>query len=161
MTLPRFLAVALLVLCPGLVAHAGGKKGDETAISFHLQAEETDNAKMTFPQLTNGKQLMFKRSPEIITKDIAAFKPFPSQDGDGAGLVIQLKPTPKNRFTAISNANVNRWMVAMVNGRVVDAVIIDRQVEDGVLVIWKGVGDAEITALDKKFPRIGEAKPRK
>lgn len=161
MTLPRLFAVALLSLTPGLSAHASGKKGEATGISFHLQADETDNPKMVFPQLTNGKQLVFRRAPEVNTKDIAAFNPFPSQDGDGFGVVLQLKPVAKNRFAALSNAAVNRWMVAMVNGRIVDAVLIDKEVNDGFLVIWKGIGAAEIDAFDQKVPRIGEEKPRK
>jgi hypothetical protein len=44
---------------------------------------------------------------------------------------------------------------------VVDAVIVDREINDGHLVIWKGIGAAEIDALDQKIPRIGEEKPRK
>jgi hypothetical protein len=161
MTLPRLLAVVLLALCPGLTAHAGGKKGEATGISFHLQADPTDNPKMIFPQMTNGQQLVYRRNPEISTKDIAAFNPFPSQDGEGYGALLQLKPSAKNRFSAITNASVNRWMVAMVNGRVVDAVIIDKQVDDGHVVIWKGIGQAEIDAFDAMVPRIGEKKPRR
>jgi hypothetical protein len=161
MNLPRLIAVVLLALCPGLTTHAGGKKGEKSGISFHIQADPTDNPKMIFAQPTNGQQLVYRRNPEILTKDIAAFNPFPSQDGEGYGAVVQLKPSAKSRFAAISNININRWMVAMVNGRVVDAVIIDKQVDDGYLVIWKGIGKAEIDAFDAMVPRIGEKKPRR
>jgi len=161
MTLPRLLAIVLLAWCPGLTAHAGGKKDGKSGISFHLQADPTDNPKMIFPQMTNGQQVFYRRNPEVMTKDIAAFNPFPSQDGEGLGALLQLKPSAKNRLAAVTNANVNRWMVAMINGRVVDAVIIDRQVDDGHLVIWKGIGQAEIDAFDTQVPRIGEKKPRR
>jgi hypothetical protein len=161
MTLPRFFAIALLSLCPGLIAHAGGKKGEKSGISFHMQGDPTDNPKMIFPQLTNGQELVYRRNPEFMTKDIAAFNPFPSQDGEGYGAVLQLKPGAKNRLAAITSANANRWMIAMVNGRLVDAVLIDKQVDDGLLVIWKGIGAAEIEAFDSQVPRIGEKKPRR
>ena len=161
MTLPRLFAVAVLALSPGLSAHASGKKGETSGISFHVQAEETDNPKLVFPQETAGKRVFYRRSPEVITKDIAAFNPFPSQDGEGFGVVLQLTPNAKSRFAAISNSSVNRWMVAMVNGRIVDAVIIDKEVNDGYLVIWKGIGAAEIDAFDQTVPRFGEKKPRK
>jgi hypothetical protein len=160
MTLPRLLAVVLLALCPGLTAHAGGKKGEKTGISFHIQADPTDNPKMIFSASPMGKELPFRRNPELVTKDIAAFNPFPSQDGEGYGALLQLSPSAKNRFAAISNASVNRWLVAMVNGRVVDAVLLDKQVDDGYMVIWKGIGKAEIDAFDAMVPRIGEKKPR-
>ena len=161
MTLPRLFAIALLSLCPGLTAQAGGKKGENSGISFHLQGDPSDNPKMIFQQFNAGQQMVFRRNPEVMTKDIAAFNPFPSQDGQGFGMVIQLKPSAKNRIAAVTNANVNRWMLAMVNGRRVDTVIIDKMIEDGHLVIWKGIGAAEIEAFDKKIPRIGEAKPRR
>jgi len=161
MTLPRLFAIAALALCPGLTAHASGKKGEPTAVSFHLQADDTDNPKLIFPQPTAGKNVFYRRAPDVNFKDIAAFNPFPSQDGDGFGMMVQLKPHAKHRVAALTNGSVNRWMLAMVNGRVVDAVIVDREINDGHLVIWKGIGAAEIDALDQKIPRIGEEKPRK
>jgi hypothetical protein len=161
MTLPRLFAIAILSLCPGLTAQAGGKKGEDSGISFHMQGDPSDNPKMIFQQLNAGQQMVFRRVPDFTTKDIAAFNPFPSQDGQGFGAVLQLKPSAKNRLFAVTNANINRWMLAIVNGRKVDAVLIDKGVEDGHLVIWKGIGAAEIEAFDKEVPRIGESKPRR
>ena len=46
MTLPRLFAIAVLSLCSGLTAHAGGKKGENSGISFHLQGDPSDNPKM-------------------------------------------------------------------------------------------------------------------
>jgi len=161
MTLPRLFAIAFLSLCPGLTAQAGGKKGEDSGISFHLQGDSSDNPKMIFEQFNAGRKMVFRRNPEFMTKDIAAFNPFPSQDGEGFGAVLQLKPAARNRLAAVTNANTNRWMLAVVNGRRVDAVVIDKEVTDGYLVIWKGIGAAEIEAFDKTVPRIGEAKPRR
>jgi hypothetical protein len=161
MTLPRLFAIAFLSLCPGLTAQAGGKKGEDSGISFHMQGDPSDNPKMIFQQLNAGQQMVFRRVPDFTTKDIAAFNPFPSQDGQGFGAVLQLKPSAKNRLFAVTNANVNRWMLAVVNGRKVDAVLIDKGVEDGYLVIWKGIGAAEIEAFDKQVPRIGGSNPRR
>jgi hypothetical protein len=161
MTLPRLFAIAILSLTPGLTAHAGGKKGENSGISFHLQGDPSDNPKMIFQQNTAGKQVVYRRNPDFMTKDVAAFNSFPSQDGKGFGVVLQLKPGAKNRLAAVTSANIDRWMLAMVNGRKVDAVIIDKQVDDGYLVIWKGIGQAEIDAFDAQVPRIGEKKPRR
>ena len=160
MTLPRIAATILLSACAVLPLHASGKKGQETGISFHLQADQTDNEKMIFPQDTIGQRLVYKRVPELITKDVAGFAPFPSRDGEGYGAVLQLKSNAKNRWSAVTSTSVNRWVVARVNGRIVDAVMIDKQIDDGVVVIWKGIGDAEIAAFDQVVPRIGETKPR-
>jgi hypothetical protein len=161
MTLPR-LAAAAAVLALSVVQplHASGKKGEPSGISFHLQGEENDNPKMMIVLPTNGKNTPYRRLPEVVTKDIAAFAPFPSRDGDGFGVLLQLKPAVRNRWAAITASNVNRWVMAMVNGRAVDAVMIDKQITDGQMVIWKGIGEGEIAAFDEMVPRIGEEKPR-
>jgi hypothetical protein len=61
-----------------------------------------------------------------------------------------------NRLAAITAANQRRWMLANVNGRPVDAVMIDAQISDGVLVVWRGINLADIQALDATLPRAGE-----
>ena len=114
-----------------------------------------------FPQLANGKQRFFRRLPEFATKDIFSFNPFPSEIGADYGIVIKLKGGAINRLAAISNANQGRWMIAQVNGRIVDGVFLDRQIDDGVLVIWKGISLADITLLDEDLPRAGAAGKKK
>jgi hypothetical protein len=150
--------LCLLVLAVPL--HAGGKKKDDVEISLHLETTAGNNPKMVFGQLVAGKERPFNRVPEIITKDIAAFNAWPSSDGEGYAVMLQLKQRGANRLGAITAANIDRWMLARVNGRIVDALLIDQQIADGKWMIWKGVSLAEVTALDKKIPRIGEKKPR-
>jgi hypothetical protein len=62
-----------------------------------------------------------------------------------------------NRLAAVTAANQGRWLISQVNGRAVDGVIIDKQVSDGYIVIWKGVTLADVEILDKKLPRADEA----
>ena len=122
-----------------------------------METEATDNPKMIFPQMTNGQQRFFRRMPEISIKDIVSFNPFPSDaGGDDYGIVFTLKPSAARRFSAVTNANQGRWLIAQLNGRVVDGVLIDKTVNDGNLVIWKGVTLADIATLDKSLPRTGE-----
>ena len=47
-------------------------------------------------------------------------------------------PVPSTAWPRVTNANQGRWMIAQVNGRVVDGVLIDKQIGDGFIVIWKG-----------------------
>jgi hypothetical protein len=160
MTTRRSFLTLMLAGLPLSSALAGGKKDPEVDISFHMEAEEGDNPKMTFIQLTAGKQLRFRRTSELNMRDVSNFNVFPSRDGEGYGLLLQLKPGAVNRIAAVTNINQNRWLLAMVNGRVVDAVIIDKPINDGQLVIWKGISQAEVGQLDETLPRIGEKKPR-
>lgn len=155
----RFAAIPLLLLM--LVAQpaaAGGNPKNKTSVTFHLETAGTDNPKMIFPHEIGGKARYFMRTSEFNLKDVASFDPFPDDSGAGYGLVIRLKPAPINRLAAITNANQGKWLVASVNGRLVDGVVIDRQIDDGVLVIWQGVTLEDITLLEKTLPRDGAPK---
>lgn len=158
----RLTALSLLLffsVIPG--AFASGKKAAKSSVTVHLQTEGSDNPKMIFEQLTNGQKKFFRRLPEIGNRDILSYSPFPSEVGDGYGIVLKLKPTAANRFGAITAANQGRWMVAQVNGRVVDGVMIDKQITDGVFIVWKGLSIADINLLDADLPRIGEEGKKK
>lgn len=157
----RFLFV-ILPLIAVLVspAMAGGKRDNDINIVFHMETGAGENPKMVFEQLVAGQKRFFRRVPEISTRDVASFKPFPSQTGEGYGVLLKLKKGSETRLGAITASNLSRWMVARVNGRVVDGVQIDKQITDGELVIWKGLSASEVKMMDMEFPRIGEKKPR-
>ena len=152
------MMVVVLALAPA--AFAGGKKETKASVTFHIETEATDNPKMIFPQLANGKTRFFRRTPEISMKDMVSSSPFPSEFGD-YGLVINVKSNAANRWAALTNANQGRWIISQVNGHVVDGFMIDRQVDDGKLVIWKGVSLEDIAVLDKELPRIGQEGKKK
>ena len=159
--LAAFTLLIVLALAPSVLA--GGKKENKTTVTFHLETEATDNPKMIFPfQLANGQTRYFRRVPEISLKDIASFSPFPSTTGEEYGLVFRLKENAASRLSAISAANQGRWLLSQINGRVVDAVTLDKQINDGVMVIWQGITLMDLGLLDKDLPRAGaEGKKKK
>lgn len=150
--------IVVLALVPPVFA--GGKKENKASITFHMETEGTDNPKMIFPQMANGQTRYFRRTSEVSIKDVTAFSTFPAEGGAGFGLVLKLKPNAVNRLAALTSANQGRWLISQVNGRAVDGVLIDKPVNDGFIVIWKGVNDADIAILDKELPRIGAEKKK-
>ncbi len=153
----RIVALAgLFALGLSPVSQAGGKAGEMGMVTFHLETDDGNNPKIAFPQLDNGKQRFFLRTPEISMKDMVAFSPFPSGAGDEYGMVFQLRDAAKRRLNAISIANQGKFLLSQVNGRVVDGVTIDKPVNDGFIVIWKGVSGDDIKLFDKALPRIGD-----
>lgn len=154
------IQVVLMMLLVGQVAvHAGGDK-KAARFSFHIQTDATDNPKMIFPHEISGERLFFRRVPEISSQDFVAFSPFPSDVPGSYGVIFQLKANAARRLAAVSSANQGKWLVCQAFGRIVDAVVIDRPVNDGAIIVWKGVTLEEAKALDKVIPRIGEKKKR-
>jgi hypothetical protein len=150
----RSLAIVLAVaLLPGALL-GGGKKAPPLVVSFHLQAEPGDRA--TFPQLTAGKEVQFRKSAEFGTSNIVAFTPFPSDDQQSYGAVFQLDMIGSGRLQAVSGSQRGKLLLAVVNGQVRDAVLIDQEISDGMIVIWKRISLAEVKMTDQHLPRIGE-----
>jgi hypothetical protein len=151
--MPRSLAIVLIVaLLPGALM-AGGKKAADLTVTFHLEASAGE--RKAFKQLTSGKEVFYRKSPEISTKDIIAFRPFPSDDGNSYGMIFQLNKTAAGRLSSLSNAERGKLLLSVVNGQARDAVVID-PVGDALIVIWKRIALKEIHLADQHRPRIGE-----
>lgn len=152
----RLSAITLIFLlfCP--TAFAGGKKPPPLQLGFHLQGSVEEGEKRVFPQSIAGQDIYFQKSPIISQKDVIAFRPFPAEDQVTYGLIFQLKGTPAKRLQSICNANPQRYLLAMMNGQVRDAVIIDRAPTDSFIVIWQKVSATEIRVMDRIMPRIGQ-----
>jgi len=146
----------LLALAPSMLS-AAGKAENKASLSFHIETEASDNPKMIFPHtLNNGQTRYFRRLPEISTKDVVSYSPFPSDSGEGYGAVFRLRDSAAKRLSALTNINQGKWLVAQVNGRLVDTLIIDQPINDGVLVVWKGITLADLSIFDKATKRSGE-----
>ena len=87
--------------------------------------------------------------------------PFPSGTGEMYGALFKLSKAATGRLNSLSNANIGRFLVAQANGRVVDGVLIDKPVNDGFIVIWKGLTQEDIKLFDKVLPRIENEKDKK
>jgi hypothetical protein len=151
----RFLTLILVFSAALLTpAAAAGKASKKASVTFHLQTDANENPKMIFAQEMNGQTMHFRRMPEVGTRDLTTYSPFPSEGGGDFGAVFRLKGSAAGRLAAITNANQGRWLVAMVNGRIVDGVLINKQIDDGVLVIWKGLNLDDIAAIDQTLTRF-------
>lgn len=150
------LLILLAIVCPSAVT-ASGKRDPKASVRFFSEGDANDNPKMVLPLVANGKTRYFNRMPDITLNDIISFSPFPSDSGgDDYGIVFRLKESAAKRYAALTNLNQGRLMLSEINGRVADAFQIDKQINDGRIVIWKGVRLADVTALDATIPRIGQ-----
>lgn len=154
---PRIAAILITLIMAMLpLAVAGGKADNKASITVHLETENSENPKMIFQQEIGGRTRYFRRMPDFSTKDIVSFSPFPSEGGGDFGVVFKLKEHVARRLAAITSSNQGRWLVISANGRPVDGVLVDKQIDDGIIVAWKGINLSDIEVFDKSLPRIGQ-----
>lgn len=152
--MPRILAAAILLVLFPAAAQAAGKKAPDLSVSFHLQAGKGE--RHVFKQLTAGREVLYRKAPDITHKDFRAYRTFSAEDNNSYGIVFQLSKQAGERLKAISAANQGKLLLAVVNGQVRDAVVIDQPVNDGLIVIWKWMALAEVKLADQLLPKIGE-----
>jgi len=135
---------------------ANGKKTPPTAISFHLEGSASEAPKFARKIKTLAGDGYYRHVPEVSTKDIVAFSPFPADDNKTYGLVFKLNTQGTRRLQATTTLHRDKLLLALVNGKAHGIVRIDKPVTDGMLVIWKGVRLDDLRLYDKILPRIGE-----
>ncbi|HRJ10880.1 MAG TPA: hypothetical protein PK490_20655 [Prosthecobacter sp.] len=153
--MPRLLipaAAALLGLCS-----CQSLKKDQVVITVHAQGTDMDSKKTVFTRPIGGRTVIFKIIPEFSTQSMAAFHPFPADNGtQGVAMKLDFKGT--NSLELVTRLRHGEMLMTMVNGQVVDHVIIDRPITDGIFTIWQGFSDEQIAALDEEYPRIKDLK---
>ncbi len=145
----------IFLLLPSAIL-ANGQKTPKTAISFHLEGEAAEAPKFARLVKTIAGEKYFRVVPEVSTKDIISFNPFPADDKATYGLVFKLNDKATRRLHSLSNLHQGKLLIALINGQARGVVNIDRPIKDGILVIWSGIQLQEIKLYDKALPRIGE-----
>lgn len=145
----------ILLFFPGALM-ASGKKTPPASISFHMEAHAAEAPRFARKVKTLAGEKYFRKIPEVSSKDIVAFSPFPADDKRTYGLVFKLNAQASRRLQSATNMNRGKLLLALVNGQALGVVTIDKPVTDGMLVIWNGVQLNEIKLYDQVAPRIGE-----
>lgn len=153
----KTLLIPLLLALTVAPAFSMGKKPKKNRLTFHLQGKPTDGQKMVFPVPMGNKQLFFQKTPINRLDEIVSLKHFQTKDGT-YGATFAFDKAASGRIAAVTTSNQDKWMVAMLNGRPVDVVYIDRPVRDGKLVIWRGIQQVEIIRFEYAMPITGETR---
>ena len=152
----KVLITLLLLPLLTLPASANGKKGTKGSVSFHVQGHAEEGKKFVREVETVAGKQYFRKVPEVSTDDIIAYSPFPAEDPNTYGVILQLSKRAGQRLHASTNLNQGKLLLALINGQAVGVVRIDKPVTDSQLVIWSGIQEREIKMLDQVVPRIGE-----
>jgi hypothetical protein len=155
------IRILTLILCFGIthvnVASANGKKRPPISITFHLEANSLEGKKLSIPAETPMGTKYIQRSPSFTTKDFVAYYPFVSpHENEMYGVTLQLGKAGAMRLKALSAANVGKYIVVNINGKVVDMFYVDREVDGRVITIWRGVDPQILALVNPILPKIGE-----
>ncbi|MFO1483680.1 MAG: hypothetical protein U1F71_10020 [Verrucomicrobiaceae bacterium] len=160
MNLTRLLS---LVALSGLLPSCETFRENKLHITCHVQTNEIEHPSeiMTLP--IGGQNLTFKKVPEFSQHTIAAFEPFPAEEGQGFGVLLQLDARGRQYLEIASRQHPGMIMLTMAgtkHGQIipVDMVELDKPITDGRFTIWRGLSQETIKDMDKFYPRLKHMK---
>lgn len=150
----RILRSLLVIGLCGPMVSCETFREHKAIITCHVQSDQVEHPSeiMTLP--IGGRNMTFKKVPEFSQRSIAAFEPFPAEEGQGFGVLLQLDAKGKNYLETATRLNQGMAMLTMVNALPVDMVELDRPITDGRFTIWRGLSQETIDDLDKFYPRL-------
>lgn len=142
-------AILTLVFLPtfGLPVQAGDGKQKHT-IAFHEEGNEADGERKVFPYPVAGQEKFFKMTPTITHVDFDGFVPFRAEGG-GFGAAFVLNRHGSLKLNQITTARQGSHLIASVDMKPVDVMLMDKPLKDGIIVLWKGLGPEHIQYLEK------------
>ena len=157
--LSRFPLRRIASLAAGLLALtlvAGGKKQDpEIAVRFHLETNTVDASFGTAVQLTDPpREMKVEKIPAISERNIVSFYPFKAADGT-FGAAFRLDRLGTIDLETLSLEHRTRSLLAVVNGRPVTPLTVDKPFHDGIIFIPFGLLPNDIRAMGQSWPIMG------
>ena len=141
---------------------AMAKKQPGVTVHFHAEANAHDTSSFATPATLQfpPRQAFVEKIPFLTERDIAAIYPFAADDGS-MGCAFKLTEHGRFGLEAISADRRGGSLVAIVNGRQVIDMQIDRMINDGIISIARGLTPMEIAMLEKRFPVLGQPKKKR
>lgn len=158
----RHVAALGSVLALSLMCLGAGKQYKLYVVTFHLEGDENDNPKMVTPVKLGQehRQYYFSKIPAFTDKDIKWFYPFTAADGVSFGAAFRLKDHAAVELKGITLTHQGKLLGLRCSDAPLQAVLIDRPVEDGVVVIWSGLQQRHLQEFRKRFPHVDEVMPK-
>lgn len=135
--------------------------GKDRHCTFRVHAEANPNDTAIFSSsiraLFSGKQVAIERMPRLSERDVVAFYPYPTGDGN-YGVLFQLDDHGQLALDALSIERRGSLLFVLINGRPITELQIDRRVSDGRIYIASGLTKADIDLMKKDWRLIGQRK---
>jgi hypothetical protein len=144
----------LLAAACGLLASCELLRENKLLITVHVQSEAVEHPSEIMKLPIGGQEMTFKKIPEFSQRSISGFEPFPAEDGQGYGVLLQLDTKGRNALELASRMSHGMVMLTMVKALPIDMVELDQPITDGRFTIWRGLSKETIDEMDKFYPRI-------
>ena len=150
-----------ILLATTLWCQGAGNKYKLYVVTFHLEGDEKDTPKMITPVKLGQEhsKYYFSKLPTFTDKDIAWFYPFTASDGVSYGAAFRLKEHAAVELKAITLTNQGKLLGLRCSDAPLQAVLIDRPVDDGVIVVWSGLQQRHLQEFRKRFPHVDDLQP--
>ncbi|MEO7933793.1 MAG: hypothetical protein ABIT76_11610 [Chthoniobacterales bacterium] len=147
----RFLLFPLLVVL-GLASIAGAKKSPQVIVRFYAEVAENngDTFGTPVPLLDGSGSIRVSKIATVSEQDIVAFTPFQNADGS-IGAYFYLDEHGQLLLETLSMEQRGKVLVALVNGRHVADLLIDKRISDGIAVIPAGLTPQDLDLMRKKM----------
>jgi hypothetical protein len=161
----RLLLALLTLVTLGCPAAFGMANKPKVTVRFHVETNALDGESVSKPLRLRYAQrdVHVSRIAAFSEQNIRSIYPYRTTDGSW-GCAIQLDTQGTIRLDTLSNEARGSAMVVFVATKqgvhqVVD-MVIDRNVNDGVLTIPRGLTDGEIAIFRQQFKVAAEEKPQ-
>ncbi|MEI7865397.1 MAG: hypothetical protein WCI38_08500 [Chthoniobacterales bacterium] len=152
--------VRLALVVAALFCAAGAKK-PVIDLRIHGQGSESEAPSFAIPAtLLNGRQVFLQRMALITQSEVEAIYPFTAADGS-QGIYLKLGAHGSRLLQQHTTTKKGEMLVAMLNGRMVSNLLIDRPIEDGIVCIPRGLSPDDIALMETVFPVVGQEDKKK
>ncbi|MGF1656435.1 MAG: hypothetical protein ACFCU3_05580 [Verrucomicrobiales bacterium] len=159
---PRTAALIIGLLAAAIFipqAEAGSRK-PKVSIRIHEMAATGDGPSFSVPVKPKGTNLEvpMSRLALVTEKDILGVYPYQNAQGQPA-VALFLNPHGRLAVTTATHRQGQRLFL-FVNGRHVVDLVVDRQIQDGILTIPQGLTTEEAQLIQRSFKSAGDKKKR-
>ena len=106
---------------------------------------------------SSGKEIAIQKMPWLTEHDVAAFSPYPAQDGT-FGALFQLDEHGGVVLDTLSIERRGRFLFVFINGRMITELRIDKRVSDGKIYVPSGLTAADVELMKKQWRLLVERK---
>lgn len=157
----KSILLSLLLLAAVHISFGMGKSGGPH-VAWLVEGEELEGPKMVrrdFEAAPDGLVHYFRVTPMVSTIDITGMTPIPANDGTwGAAFYLNDKGWRSLQSTVATDSG--KLLRVMLNGRPVEFQRIEKPTQDDhIICIWRGISDAELSQLKRRFkdPKVAQA----